>query len=1842
MNKTPTIVAIGTSAGTLKELELFFEGIPKSTELAFIIIHHLLPDQESELTEKLSHYIEMEVYRLKNKMKIESGKVYILPPNNEAVLKNDKILLKNRPENHELYLPVDIFFKSLKESAGANSIAVILSGKGSDGSSGIKAVKEGGGLTIIQQPDTTDSNEMPLNALYTGLIDFSLPIKEMPGVILQYNEKLKGESIFIKNEAQSKDILKQILKIIQIQTGHDFSNYKEQTIARRIERRITVSKVNNLEKYKDLLHQSKDEVTTLFKELLIGVTSFFRDKDIFYYIENTLIPEIVSQSKGQKIRIWVPACSTGEEAYTWAMMLKNYFDVRNIDKDFQVFATDIDAEAIEKARKGLYTSNIMAEVPPQLLEQYFTKEQTGYKIKKMIRDSIVFAVQNFLQDPPYSKLDIISCRNALIYFGNKFQQKAISIFHYSLNPSGILVLGSKETLGYFKQYFETTDAKYKIFRKNNFHEATSYVWDVLNEKQKKPRQEEKLVKESISSIARNFILKSYSPPGVLINSDGTILHREGDTKKFFKTRPGKYANNIIAKAKDALKKPLLIAINSAKNNRSEVLHSLTLNESDEHIDIIISPVNHKTTDKQLYMVVFRSELKEKTFNIKEGDIHNSTIHKLNKELKEKEQFLQNTIEELEATNEEAQSTNEELQSTNELLETSKEELQSANEELSATNNELNIKVTELDKVNSQLNNLLDATEIATIFLNKELKIFSFTPAIKTFIDLLPSDIGRSIKQFTNIIKRENLVNDVKEVLKTLHPKGAEVHNKQNRYFWMRILPYRTGDNKVEGVVITFTDITEKKLKDEELEKHRNHLEELIEEKSQKLVESEKKFRNITENIPGLVLRYKIYSDGSDELVYLSNTVENIYEITHEEAVNNVALLWERIHPDDMAIYQASIEKSAKDLSFWHMEHRILLPDGKVKWLDARGVPHKDEAGSIIWDTIGIEITEQKNAELLLKESEEKYRTVFERGLSAIVVADDQGNYLAANQAAAELFGYSTNELLQMKVSELQTSLNPNAAERYKKYLNTGEEAGEFDFISKNGEKKVAIYKAVRIKQNFNLSMLFDITSRKKAEAALKASEEKYRRLYENLPDMVYRMSLPDGKYEFTNNAAIEIMGYTPKEFYKNPLLIKKIIHPDFREFFEKSWTNLIEGIVPPHYYYQIIHKSGKIKWIDQRNVLIKDDKGNPVAIEGIITDITERRNAEIALKTSEEKFKEIFNSVSESIVLHDNTMGKIIDCNKATLDMYGYESKEEIIGLEIKDLSAETAGYDQSKILTLLKRATRSHNYTFEWMAKKNNDEIFWVEVSLQKTLLGGKGMLLAVTRNITDRKEAESALKESEERFRELINNQGEGVGLVNEKKEFVFVNPAAEKIFGVKSGGLTRKMILNFVSKESKKLIENTIKTCKKEEKSVFEINILRSKNQLVPVLMTATPRFDSNDQYTGLFFVFRDISELKRAQKLQNELVIAKNTAKVKQQFLANISHEMRTPMNGIIGMSEFLSQTKLSEQQKDYVHTIKESSESLLNTINDVLNLSKLEQGKTTLHFESFNIIALAKSTVSIFTAQAMQKKIKIQVKPQSSFPGYIIMDKQHIRQILYNLISNAVKYTEKGSIDIYLQKMKGGAYETIKILVKDTGIGIKEEDKTRIFDPFVRLDESLTRTTEGTGLGLSITKNLVEKIGGTLHCESEEGKGSIFWFTFQAKESEEKEPHQDISINKKNLGLHILMAEDKKLNQKVGGIMLHNLGCTYEIAVNGEEVLEKFQENKFDIILMDIMMPKMDGIAAMKQLRKKYRDVPPIIGLSAHALEGDAEKFIAKGLDDYLEKPINVAKLAEKLNNWGKK
>ncbi len=846
------IVGIGASAGGLAAFEAFFSGMPVDEEpgMAFVLVQHLAPDHESMLTNLISKYTSMQVFEVEDGMEVKPNCVYIIPPNRDLSLSDGKLQLlePSAPRGHRL--PIDFFFRSLAKERQESGIGIVLSGTGSDGTLGLRAIKGEGGMAMVQNPDSAEYDGMPRSALGTGLVDYELPPAEMPEQLLSFVSRA-----FLKKRRpvapapETINSLNKIFMLLRAQTGHDFSRYKSSAIHRRIERRMAMRQIEDMEKYGDYLHKNSTEVEALFRDLLIGVTAFFRDPEAFEAFEKECLPKLFEDKPSNTpLRIWVPGCSTGEEAYSLAILVEEYLEKHNRSDQVQIFSTDIDADAVGKARSGIYPASIKADISDERLSKYFATdsgESNGnpgfYRIKKNIREKLIFSEHNLIKDPPFSKLDLISCRNLLIYMNSELQKKVLSLFHYALKEGGYLFLGSSETVGNFSELFLNIHQKAKIYRHTESfkdHQKTaSRILEPtvpIDEKRKFSLNERIPLEEkkSMKKLVEHELLEHLKVSGILINEMGDILYIHGRSGKYLEPGPGEFDRNIKKMIKKELKRSLSMALHKSIKSKSPVIvkgMGVRINGEDVVVDLTLRPIVMSTgfsSDNVLYLIVLEdTPLKEKEgLNIPssmselEGDegkgSKDSRISSLLKELHEKEEYLQATNEELETSNEalkssndELQSMNEELQSTNEELETSKEELQSVNEELNTVNAELEAKVLDLSRVNSDMNNLLAGTGIATVFVDHKLNIMRFTPTATKIINLIRSDIGRPVGHIvSNLEDYDSLVEDIKEVLDTLIPKGLEVKTVEGKEYRMHIQPYRTLDNVIEGAVLTFINI----------------------------------------------------------------------------------------------------------------------------------------------------------------------------------------------------------------------------------------------------------------------------------------------------------------------------------------------------------------------------------------------------------------------------------------------------------------------------------------------------------------------------------------------------------------------------------------------------------------------------------------------------------------------------------------------------------------------------------------------------------------------------------------------------------------------------------------------------------------------------------------------------------------------------------------------------------------------------------------------------------------------------------------------------------------------------
>ncbi len=957
-------VAVGASAGGLEAIESFFSRMPPDSGLGFIVIQHLSPDYKSLMVELLSKRTPMPVHRAEDGAPVLPNNVYLIPPKKNLTIFHGKLLLSEQDHSKGINLPIDVFLRSLAEDQNEKAVAVILSGTGSDGTRGVRAIKEYGGMVMVQDEESAKFNGMPRAAISTGLADFVLPPDQMPGQLLSFSKhpyltKVERSETLLSDEQG----LTRIFSILREKCKVDFTFYKPSTVTRRIERRMTINQTDDIRDYVAYLSNNPGEAMALYQELLIGVTSFFRDPDAFDHLAQYGLPEIFKSASSREIRFWVACCSTGEEAYTMAILARECMETLGTAHDVKIFATDIDRDAIHYAASGSFPESVAADISPRLLAKYFYKKDDNFQIARNIREMVVFAQHNLIKDPPFTNISLISCRNMMIYLQPILQRKVLEFFNFSLNPGGILMLGTSETTGDMADYFEPIAPKWKLYRSKGRLKPladTTHLLSVTDTRTRDLRgqfaatrriqrigEEERVLERFLEGATHDYL-----PLTVIVNLQLEVLHVLGDTSSYLKLPSGKVVNDISKMAARELAIPLTTGIQKVFRQRQELRFAnirLAQDGGNKVVNLRIRPLPEKKGQEPL-AAVFIEEVKkigppDPDSAVQSYDLSREAEERL-RDLEQDLQFtrenLQATIEELETSNEELQATNEELLASNEELQSTNEELQSTNEELFTVNTEYQSKIIELTELNNDVDNLLGATQIGQLLLDENLEVRRFSPKITQILKLLDSDIGRPITHLPHYLVDCDPILMVRQVQTTGQPLEQEVHTQEGRSHLMRVVPYTIGPRAFSGTVISFVDITE------------------IRQAEAALRESMQLFASIANTTPAL-----IWMAGLDKgctwfnepwLSFTGRTLE-------QEKGNGWA---EGVHPEDfdrcLKIYETAFDERRP----FTMEYRLRRYDGEYRWIYDQGHPRSTpEEGFTGYIGSCMDITERKRADMVI-------------------------------------------------------------------------------------------------------------------------------------------------------------------------------------------------------------------------------------------------------------------------------------------------------------------------------------------------------------------------------------------------------------------------------------------------------------------------------------------------------------------------------------------------------------------------------------------------------------------------------------------------------------------------------------------------------------------------------------------------------------------------------------------------------------------------------------------------------------------------------------------------------------
>ena len=1196
INQDFYVIGIGTSAGGLQALKTFFDNLPRDFKHAIVIIQHLSPDYKSMMSNLLKKHTDLQIQEVQDNIEIQPKNIYLIPPSKNLTIESGRFVLTEKaPRDFNALLPIDIFFKSLAEAYTERAVGIILTGTGTDGSRGIRLIKENGGMLMAQSPHEAEFNGMPNSSIATGLIDYVLPIKEIPKELIAFldSPQLKDSDYDLYSLSETPDF-KRIINVIYRNTKIDYSSYKAPTLARRIIKRINITKNKNLSTYLRYLNENEEEVFTLQKEFLIGVTRFFRDPESFKYLESNIIPKLFEDKDiRDTIKVWVVGCSTGEEAYSIAILLEEYRELINSDVTIKIFATDLDKEAILKAGRGAYTLSIAADVNSKRLSKYFTRRDDFYVVSPRIRKSIIFSQHNVVQNPPLTKMDLVSCRNLLIYLQKETQQQVISSLHYSLKKDKFMFLGSSESVGDLSSSLEVVSSKHKVYKNTVTAGRLNYNYKGTSLKLANPntdfvnRSLEKGREERLAQILADTVMQEFSAASAYVDKNFNLISADGDLRKYFEFPKNKLRILNILKI---LPKNVSMSLSSAvkkadKSEKKVVYKGIEYKRADngeaQKINITVKPIKRLfSIEDHTFLVVFTNDnfeivLDDNTL-IKDAGViskfDKDRVTLLEEELSDTKDSLESMIEKVETANEELQTTNEELLASNEELQSTNEELQSVNEELHTVNTEHQEKIEEIIKLNEDLENLIRSTEIGSIFLDKDFRIRKFTPAIKDLFNFLESDIGRPLAHFNTTLgeSTSNLLD--KSIRKVFNSgKKQEKDIKINgKWFIKRTVPYFDIEDEIIGCVITFIDITVLKSLQSELT-HKN-----------------KFLEGVNDLVPSVIY---IYNQKTNSNEYankeLLETLGHKPEDLQKMGSNILTTLF---HPDDVPRIQEHFKKIREDeVGVIHeIEYRVINSQNEWRWFLSKDTIYERIPRSKYVKHIGVatDITENKLNQKDLRDTNIMYDAIVEGSMAGYWDWHIKENYEFMSLAFKNMFGYQDHEIPNTPdwwQKNIHPDDLPKVLDTFDKHVKSKGRIpydNEVRYYHKDGSIVWVYCKGKVIEWDENgepLRMVgshTNITPFKNAQAnleklnkeldrrikkrtdALNRAEKKFHDLYDYGPDMFLSVEPKNGNVIECNETLLSKLGYKRQEIIGKPVF--KLYHPNSRDKAKLAWDLFVE------------------------------------------------------------------------------------------------------------------------------------------------------------------------------------------------------------------------------------------------------------------------------------------------------------------------------------------------------------------------------------------------------------------------------------------------------------------------------------------------------------------------------------------------------------------------------------------------------------------------------------------------------------------------------------------------------------
>lgn len=1871
------IVGIGASAGGLEALTELLKYLPPDTGVGVVFVQHLDPQHESALTQILTRATSMPVREVTDNLPVEANHVYVIPPNTTLGIAKGVLKLQPRQESRMPTRSIDFFFESLAEDQGKRAIGVILSGTATDGTQGLEAIKAEDGITFAQD-ESARYDSMPRSAVAAGCVDFVLKpediakelarIAKHPYVASQPHEPISptkdrdateheddetplpsrgrgspragGKQARTEGEAarnqEGENGFKKILLLLRNHSGVDFSLYKSTTIQRRITRRMVLNKQNTLEEYALFLRGNAKELDALYSDVLIGVTSFFRNPEAFDVLKRKVFPKLLQQRGDDPLRVWVLGCSSGQEAYSIAMAFVESAENASRMRKFQVFATDLNDALLDKARHGLYAKSLAQDISPERLRRFFVEEEGGYRVSKPLRDMVVFARQNLISDPPFSRMDLISCRNLLIYIEPSLQKMAIPVFHYALKLGGCLFLGASESVGSFTELFEPLDKKHKIYCKKAVP-TPAFQLPVKKERGEHPsssqsrkggtplpmgkwQAEPEGFRRELNAQreADRVTVNQFAPPGVLINAELQILQFRGPTSAYLEPPTGKASFDVLKMARAGLMLPLRAAISRAKKeNKTARKENVRINQNGKTRKVNVEVIPLKNLRERCFLIVFEDAEKarravpapsreqpggaERTPRPRKKE-ESRRIAELETELSETRDYLQSmqeqhqaANEELQASNEEVQSANEELQSLNEELETSKEELESANEELTTVNEEMANRNAELGRLNADLTNLQASTKLPIVLLGRDLTIRRFTAPAERIFNLLATDVGRPFSGVRHnlVVQRSAeaprvpeatpfpLEDLVREVIDAVYEQEQEVCDKNGRWYSLRARPYMTVDNKVDGAVLVLVDINDLKRVERETKDARDYAQAIVR----------------TARDPLLVLCADLRVNTANEAYY--KTFKTTPEQTEGRLIFELSGGgWEipklRMFLEDMLPRKSFFDDFEVTHDFPRIGRRTML-------LNARCLNHETGTSQLILLAIE-DVTERQH----LSEVTRKLAAIVQTSEDAIFAKTLEGIITSWNPGAERMYGYSAEEIVGKNVSVLIPPARAGESERLLEQLRRGEHIGNFETerVRKNGSTvpvslSLAPLLDDRTGQLTAASLIArDITEHKQAAERLRVSEIRFRGLFEASHDGVLILDSVSRQIADANPYILDLLGYSRKELLGKELwqigLLKdeQASHVAFRELQQRRLIRYED--------LPLQTKSGEKREVEVVANLYEEE-GKQV-IQCNIRDITERKKAEEALRESEERLRHANTELGQRVAELQTANAEVQESRRAALNVMedAIQSRQAMERLNVELRESEQRFRQLANAMPHIVWTAQPDGhidyynerwYEFSGFARDQFGQSSWQPIlhpdDVQRSIDTYFGCVRA------------GKPYQIEYRFKDRFRGDyrwfmGQALPIRNEQGEIV-------KWFGTYTDIDDHK--------RSEEKLETTVAERTEE---------LRQAN-------------------TALL---RDMEERK---KLEEQLLQAQKMESI-GVLAGGVAHDFNNILNIIQGyvflLREHGAQNKQMDEGLTVIHDVIQRGAAL---VQQLLTLAR----KSSTKLEMLDANVVVEKLIALIS-QTFPKTIELSSDLEQNLPP-IVADKNQLGQALLNLSLNARDAVINGgriifktqSIDGARLRGLGGPTDEryLCIEVTDTGRGMDASVRKRIFEPFFTTKDK----AQGTGLGLSVVYGIVKSHNGLINVESEPECGTSFRLYFPVAPSLETTPMDCIpeagsETTQRSGGCGtILLVEDEKIMLDVLEKILLQQGYRVFTATDGETALDIYQRNKqtIDAVLLDIGLPKITGRDVLLKIRNENPEVKVVV--ASGYLEPELKSELDQaGVKYFLHKPYLPAQVVKTL------